>query len=210
MWLQQPKYMCVFWYKCMKESVWMTVTYCINIGRMCVLLQGNRVECISVELDATTCISFQMGICLCESSWSCWVEIVTFTNFYTLSSCCCSLPTTPLSTLSLCALFFNSLSSFFHRRSAVCPVELLLVCVSGACTPWRASYVSWRPAARPQCSAGFPAWSCRTAMLSKRPVFAFSGPIKLSEDVQAPVRHYTHSQEFGKGGSYRIVQIILL
>lgn len=41
-----------------------------------------------------------MGICLCRSSWSCWVEIVTFTNFYTLSSCCCSLPTTPLSTLS--------------------------------------------------------------------------------------------------------------
>lgn len=96
---------------------------------------------------------------------------------------------------------FHLLSFFTHNPPPVSSQEeCCLSCwappgvwVLGVCAPWRASFVLWRPAAQPLCSAGFPVWSCRAAMLSNRHAFAFSGPIKLSVDVPVQVRYNTHS-----------------
>lgn len=73
------------------------------------------------------------------------------------------------------------------RRGAACPVELLLVCVLDVCASWRASCVSWRPAARALCS-GPPGRSCRTTTLSDPRVFASSGPTRLWAGVPPQVR----------------------
>lgn len=84
------------------------------------------------------------------------------------------------------------LSLCVSRRGAACPVELLLVSMLGVRASWQASYVSWRPATLPQCSAGSPLWSCRAAILLSPHVFAFSGPIKRLADVLVQVRPWSH------------------
>lgn len=86
----------------------------------------------------------------------------------------------------------SSLPPVLSRRGAACRVVLPRVCAS-----WRASCVSWQPAARRRRSAGFPAPSCRAAASSRR-AFASSGPTRLWDD--APLQVRTHAPGINSNG----------